>query len=67
MFPNESDARHLQLHVRAADEGANQRVSLVVAAKSPIERILEFTRNRGWRNLRFLSSSRNSWARSGRR
>ena len=34
-----------------------QRINLAVIAKSPIARILEFTRNRGWRNLRLLSSA----------
>ena len=35
----------------------NQRTNLVVIAKSPIERIAEFARSRGWRNLRLLSSA----------
>ena len=34
-----------------------QRTNLVVIAKSPIERILEFARGRGWNNLRLLSSA----------
>jgi predicted dithiol-disulfide oxidoreductase (DUF899 family) len=34
-----------------------QRANLVVVAKSPIERIREFARERGWRNLRLLSSA----------
>ena len=34
-----------------------QRVNLVVVAKSPIERIKKFTDNRGWTNLRLLSSA----------
>jgi predicted dithiol-disulfide oxidoreductase (DUF899 family) len=34
-----------------------QRTSLAIVAKSPIERILEFAKERGWRNLRFLSSA----------
>ena len=33
-----------------------QRTNLVVIAKSPIERIKEYARGRGWDNLRFLSS-----------
>src|SRR5205807_3621514 len=33
-----------------------QRVNLAVVAKSPIERIREFAKERGWRNLRLLSS-----------
>jgi len=40
-----------------------QRVNLAVVAKSPIDRILEFTRARGWRNLRLLSSANNSYNR----
>jgi len=40
-----------------------QRVNLAVVAKSPIDRILGFTRPRGWRNLRLLSSSCNSYNR----
>jgi predicted dithiol-disulfide oxidoreductase (DUF899 family) len=35
-----------------------QRVNLAVAARSPIARVLEFTRARGWKNLRLLSSAR---------
>jgi predicted dithiol-disulfide oxidoreductase (DUF899 family) len=40
-----------------------QRASLAVVARSPIERILEFTRSRGWRNLRLLSSAGNTYNR----
>lgn len=42
---------------------ATQRVNLVVVAKSPIARIVAFARERGWRNLRFLSSARNTYNR----
>jgi len=38
-----------------------QRVNLAVTAKSPIARIREFARGRGWRNLRLLSSANNSY------
>jgi predicted dithiol-disulfide oxidoreductase (DUF899 family) len=38
-----------------------QRVNLAVVAKSPLERILAFTKPRGWHNLRLLSSSGNSY------
>ena len=41
----------------------SERVSLVVIAKSPIERVLAFARGRGWSNLRFLSSGRNTYNR----
>jgi predicted dithiol-disulfide oxidoreductase (DUF899 family) len=34
-----------------------QRVNLAVVAKSPIARIMEFAKPRGWRNLRLLSSA----------
>ncbi len=38
-----------------------QRVNLVVVAKSPIERIQSHARERGWRNLRLMSSAANSY------
>jgi predicted dithiol-disulfide oxidoreductase (DUF899 family) len=38
-----------------------QRINLVVVAKSPIQRIRAFARERGWSNLRLLSSSGNSY------
>ena len=41
----------------------NQRINLVVIAKSPIERILEFARSRGWSKLRLLSSQNNHYNR----
>jgi len=40
-----------------------QRTNLVVIAKSPLERIVGFARERGWRNLRLLSSAGNSYNR----
>ena len=40
-----------------------QRANLAVVAKSPIGRIQEFAQNRGWRNLRMLSSANNSYNR----
>jgi predicted dithiol-disulfide oxidoreductase (DUF899 family) len=40
-----------------------QRTNLVVIAKSPIERILEYARGRGWNHLRLLSSAGNSYNR----
>ncbi len=45
---------------------AGQRINLVVVAKSPIARIREFGRERGWRNLRLLSSGGNSYNRDYR-
>ena len=38
-----------------------QRPNFAVVAKSPIERIREFARSRGWKNLRLLSSASNSY------
>ena len=40
-----------------------QRVSLAVVAKSPIARIQDIVRARGWSNLRLLSSAANSYNR----
>lgn len=37
------------------------RTNLVVIAKSPIARITQFARERGWARLRLLSSARNSY------
>lgn len=42
---------------------AGQRVDVVVVAKSPIQRIRAFARERGWKNLRLLSSANNSYNR----
>jgi predicted dithiol-disulfide oxidoreductase (DUF899 family) len=42
---------------------AVQRINLVVVAKSPIARIRAFARERGWRNLRLLSSAGNTYNR----
>jgi predicted dithiol-disulfide oxidoreductase (DUF899 family) len=40
-----------------------QRVNLAVVARSPIDRILAFTRERGWHHLRLLSSAHNTYNR----
>ena len=40
-----------------------QRTNLVVIAKSPIDRIMEYARGRGWSNLRLLSSAGNTYNR----
>ena len=45
---------------------AGQRVNLVVVAKSPIQRIRAFARERGWRNLRLLSLAGNNYSRDYR-
>jgi predicted dithiol-disulfide oxidoreductase (DUF899 family) len=42
---------------------AGQRVNLAVVAKSPLARIQDFSRSRGWRNLQLLSSADNSYNR----
>jgi predicted dithiol-disulfide oxidoreductase (DUF899 family) len=41
----------------------DQRANLAVVAKSPIARIRDFARGRGWNNLRLLSSASNSYNR----
>jgi len=38
-------------------------VNFVVVAKSPLQRILTFAKERGWRRLRLLSSAGNSYNR----
>ena len=40
-----------------------QRVNIAVVAKSPIERIREFAKERGWRRARLLSSNASSYNR----
>jgi predicted dithiol-disulfide oxidoreductase (DUF899 family) len=40
-----------------------QRINLAVVAKSPLERILAFAEERGWRRLRLLSSAGNTYNR----
>ena len=45
----------------AADVG--QRLSLVVIARSPIERLLEFKNKRGWRNLRLYADTTGDYTR----
>ena len=46
-----------------AAEHASQRVNLAVAGKAPIERIVTFAAERGWRRLRLLSSAGTSYNR----
>jgi predicted dithiol-disulfide oxidoreductase (DUF899 family) len=41
----------------------SQRVNLAFVAKSPLERIRTFARERGWNRLRLLSSSSNNYNR----
>jgi predicted dithiol-disulfide oxidoreductase (DUF899 family) len=40
-----------------------QRVNFAVSARSPLPRLREFARGRGWRNMRLLSSAGNSYTR----
>ena len=42
---------------------ATQRINLAVTAKSPLERIRTFARERGWNDLRLLSSHGNTYNR----
>jgi predicted dithiol-disulfide oxidoreductase (DUF899 family) len=46
-----------------AVEHATQHLNLAVVAKAPLERILAFAEERGWRRLRLLSSAANSYNR----
>jgi predicted dithiol-disulfide oxidoreductase (DUF899 family) len=46
-----------------AAQHVGQRANLAIVAKSPLPRLLTFARNRGWRNLHFLSSSDNLYNR----
>jgi predicted dithiol-disulfide oxidoreductase (DUF899 family) len=39
----------------------NQRTNFVVIAKTPLDRLITFAKERGWRNLRLLSSAGNSF------
>src|SRR5205814_2331707 len=38
-----------------------QRAAIAIVARSPIARILQFTRGRGWKNHRVLSSTNNGY------
>jgi predicted dithiol-disulfide oxidoreductase (DUF899 family) len=46
-----------------AAEHATQQVNLAVVAKAPLERVLTFAEERGWRRLRLLSSAANTFNR----
>jgi predicted dithiol-disulfide oxidoreductase (DUF899 family) len=46
-----------------AAEHVGQHINLVVVAKAPVERVLTFGRERGWRHLRLLSSAANTYNR----
>ena len=40
---------------------AEQRVNIAVVAKAPIEKFVAWGKSRGWKNVRLLSSSKNSY------
>jgi predicted dithiol-disulfide oxidoreductase (DUF899 family) len=44
-----------------AAEHASDQVNLAVVAKAPLPRVLAFSRERGWRRLRLLSSAGNTY------
>jgi predicted dithiol-disulfide oxidoreductase (DUF899 family) len=48
---------------RGCGEHVSQRVNLAVAGKAPLQRILAFADERGWRRLRLLSSARTTYNR----
>jgi predicted dithiol-disulfide oxidoreductase (DUF899 family) len=52
--------------IDGAARHVTQRVNLAVVAKSPIERIREFRKERGWRHVRLLSSSDSTYNRDYR-
>ena len=49
--------------LNGASPHVSQRVNLAVVAKSPIGRIREVARGRGWKNFRLLSSAQNTYNR----
>jgi predicted dithiol-disulfide oxidoreductase (DUF899 family) len=46
-----------------AAEHASQHINLAVVAKAPLARLLDFAQERGWRQLRLLSSASNTFNR----
>jgi hypothetical protein len=44
-------------HGKAPQENLHERVALAVTARSPIKRLLEFKKERGWQNLQIYSDS----------
>ena len=52
---------HLLDSVNGGARHAGQRASLYVVAKSPIARLVEWARARGWDHLRFLSTAGNGY------
>ena len=66
-FPNETaayrDAREDEDYdgLNGTAPHVRDRVSFAVVATSPIDRVRQIARDRGWRNLRLVSSSRSSY------
>ena len=54
---------HFLDELDGAIEHISQRLSFVVVAKSPLPRLLEFAKERGWRRLHLLSTAGNSYDR----
>jgi predicted dithiol-disulfide oxidoreductase (DUF899 family) len=46
-----------------AAEHASQKINLAIVAKAPVERVLSFAEERGWRHVRLLSSAGNTYNR----
>ncbi|MBX3499532.1 MAG: DUF899 family protein [Alphaproteobacteria bacterium] len=68
MFGPERDApcagcTHFLDALDGAARHVTQRASFVVVAKSPLARLLEWARQRGWQHLRLLSTSGNTYGR----
>jgi predicted dithiol-disulfide oxidoreductase (DUF899 family) len=49
--------------LEGAAEHVSQRVNFAIVARAPIERIMAFAQERGWRRLRLVSSAGNSFKR----
>ena len=49
--------------LEGAAEHVSQRVNLAVVGKAPLQRILAFAGERGWRRLSLLSSARTTYSR----
>jgi predicted dithiol-disulfide oxidoreductase (DUF899 family) len=47
--------------IDGAAPDVGERAALAVVAKAPIDELRDFARERGWANLRLLSSARNSY------
>lgn len=49
--------------LNGASPHIRQRINLAIVAKSPVQRIRDVARSRGWNNLRLLSSANNTYNR----